>query len=431
MGIAESRILAENVLAACQRAESQGKSRLNDRELWSNQTIVKAAKNICKQIPPHIRGPRRQSAIRDAIECSPKIAIPDAVRDLQNKHERLFVQEEGVDHGDPNIHIQSTSLRISRDCSLAECYALVVRIQKQQNLHNIRLRLLYIAFYRLKQAIQPRGLWNDTSYFLAQTIKHSSKVDDTLENIWNNIKIWIDRGERYTLLAKDLGGLGALLILPDNIKESVWNKELPKNAKHENRIALIESLRRQGISEKAEREGLHFIAEDEFTAIWNLIEQSVDKEVNRALSQMNFSNDYRRSPTSTGDRQPDFAHSHEQQNEQSSNLRSHHNCGGQGNYLTPRVTEAEAEGASEGGQPDPRVTQGLDVAAVFSHSRSNSADTQTRLNVANRMETENESEPAYGAGSQIGVLKWKMERTRHQGNHFCHRNSTTWWSVQE
>jgi hypothetical protein len=37
MGVAESRVLAENVLAACQSAENGGKTILDDESFWLNE----------------------------------------------------------------------------------------------------------------------------------------------------------------------------------------------------------------------------------------------------------------------------------------------------------------------------------------------------------------------------------------------------------
>ncbi|KAL2005517.1 hypothetical protein VTN00DRAFT_2728 [Thermoascus crustaceus] len=271
------------------KAENEGKDRLDDGALWKNEAILKAAKNIFKQIPRHIRAPRRQPAVQKATGSTSKITTPQVVLDLLERRERLFAQEQGVGHGE------------SRNCVLAEYYMLGIRIEREQYLNTIRLRLIFVVFYRVKQAIEPRGLCYEASYFLARIINRSSIINDALKDIEKNVRSWINYGQRYELLAEDLGGLGTLFILPKDIAESVWQKELPKEKTHEDRVALIDSLKQRGISQEAAERRLHDFADGEVSKIWCPIKQCVEDELQHAFSHATLPMDCRRSATSTGD----------------------------------------------------------------------------------------------------------------------------------
>jgi hypothetical protein len=89
-------------------------------------------------------------------------------------------------------------------------------LEKQQHLDKIRLRLLYVAFYRLKQDQQPGSLYEKYDLDpIAQAIFETCLISDSLDFIKDKVRKWIGFGKRYSLLAADLEGLGVLYILPD------------------------------------------------------------------------------------------------------------------------------------------------------------------------------------------------------------------------
>lgn len=65
---------------------------------------------------------------------------------------------------------------------------------------------------------------------------------------------------------------------------SRWAKDLPKTAGHEKRLAVINSMKRRGITKAAA--GLRPAAEIELENLWNPIRISVDMEIDRELSRM-------------------------------------------------------------------------------------------------------------------------------------------------
>ncbi|KAL2812130.1 hypothetical protein BDW59DRAFT_177031 [Aspergillus cavernicola] len=279
MGVAESKILAQNVLTACQNAEKDGKSKLDGESLWSNEDTLKAVKNVYRYIPQNIRGTSRQSTIKKAIARSKsRLDVPQVIQELRDKSEELFPG------GQSDYDGSSTPLPPQTN-PLACYYKLVVHYEKQLDLDKIRLRLLYVAFYRVKQNLQPGSQYE---YYdatpIAQAIFESGSVNDTLDTICAKVRTWIGFGERYSLIAKDLEGPGVLYILPDLSGESLWTKELPKSAKHEKRISVIKSLKEWGISEEAKKGDLHKSADDEISKISRSLKDALDNVFRRRPS---------------------------------------------------------------------------------------------------------------------------------------------------
>lgn len=177
--------------------------------------VSNAAKKVFQQVPGHIRGSRRQNAAeRAAARTKSKILVPEVVKDLQNR-QRKALEQDGSSRDTP-------SDQLMQDCSLAGCYMFVTNIEKNKEFSTIRLRIFYVLFFRLKQSIQPKRLCADVITLLGRIIYHSGLVKDSKEVVERKLVTWTDRGERYELLAKDLGGLGSLLVLPDDIPESVY-----------------------------------------------------------------------------------------------------------------------------------------------------------------------------------------------------------------
>ncbi|KAL4755793.1 uncharacterized protein BDW70DRAFT_165121 [Aspergillus foveolatus] len=279
MGIVESRVLAQDVLAACQRAESEGKSKLNEKSLWSNKDTLKALKDIYEYIPKNIRCKPRQSVIKKAITRSKTcLTVPPAIQELQDKHEELFPA------GSSNHDVSSTAFSPKTN-PLVLYYSQVVFYEKRQTLDRIRLRLLYVALYRVKQEVQPGHQYEyyDPT-FIAQAIFQSGCFDDQLDVITSKVRTWISLGERYNLIAEDLEGLGALYILPNLGGESVWSKELPKSPVNQHRISMIQFLKNQGICEEARRRNLHELAENEVLRFTKPLKETLESAFRQSQS---------------------------------------------------------------------------------------------------------------------------------------------------
>lgn len=198
----------------------------------SKQANIKASKSIYKHIPQRIRQSSRESAIKKAIvRSSQQLQAPQIVQDLQDKRESLFslylpASSEENSGGSsstrqigPSLFHVPNSLQV---CPLADFYKLLVLCENQQQLGKIRLRICYVAFFRLKNAVQPgtQYQYDDASMFIAHLIRDSG-CGDALSDIERRVRRWVGLGERYSLLANDLGGLGVLYLLPEDGGESM------------------------------------------------------------------------------------------------------------------------------------------------------------------------------------------------------------------
>ncbi|RAL06638.1 uncharacterized protein BO97DRAFT_22326 [Aspergillus homomorphus CBS 101889] len=223
MGITDSKMLAEKVLTACEAAQTQGKCELDVDSFWSDEVVSKVAKKIFQHIPRRIRGTVRQNAAeRAAVRSGSKIIIPRVVKDIQANQTRVLEEQGSRQEIYMSIlqrgYLQNQSTKHS---SLAGCYMLMEDVEKENDVGLIRLRFHCLLFYHLKQYIQPNGFWNDSISFMVEVIGISGLVEDSKDIIREKLVAWTDKGKRYALLARDLGGLGSLLVLPGDIPESV------------------------------------------------------------------------------------------------------------------------------------------------------------------------------------------------------------------
>lgn len=200
---------------------------------WSHvsrlQAISKAVRNICEYIPQKLRGTAGRSKIRRAALCpNPETIVPKAVQDLQEKRAVLFpsretTRDKNAAGGAQNeLHV-SQHHELHPGESLSSLYEVTVFYEEQQELNKIRLRLLCVAFYRLKQAVEPisQARNYNTAYYLAEAIRKSKPDVDNIDVIHRRVRAWVQKGERYELIAEDLGGIGVLYILPERGGESL------------------------------------------------------------------------------------------------------------------------------------------------------------------------------------------------------------------
>ncbi|KAG0158450.1 hypothetical protein PDIDSM_5964 [Penicillium digitatum] len=201
------------------------------------------------------------------------------------------INEESSDGSSSTRQIAPFSCHVPtslQPCPLADFYKLVVLCENQQQLGKIRLRICYVAFFRLNNAVQPGSQYqyDDASMFIAHLIRDSG-CEDSLSDIERRVRHWVGLGERYSLLANDLGGLGVLYLLPQDGGESIWTKELPRSAKMARRIAMLNHLRQKGLPEEAQTRGLHALAEDEAAKVLGPIKASLERVMESQLSEAN------------------------------------------------------------------------------------------------------------------------------------------------
>ncbi|KAJ5675882.1 hypothetical protein N7462_008779 [Penicillium macrosclerotiorum] len=188
MGIVESRILANHILAACEKAEKEGKDQLDENHFCKNAETTKVSKSIYKYIPNNIRR-SRQPVIRKAIsDSSRQLQVPKTVQDLQYRRKSLF-HSQAIENPDSAVALQPASFPQSSfdptpTSPLSILYNLIVACEEQLHLEKIRLRILCVAIFRLKDAVQPgtRYQYDDASMFIAHVIRNSGCNDPFLSS---------------------------------------------------------------------------------------------------------------------------------------------------------------------------------------------------------------------------------------------------------
>ena len=155
------------------------------------------------------------SAIEKAVKRFRRngtISIPEGVKNVRDGTQVLFHKEVDLQRyhrtsitGDPSKPL---------DYSLPGCYALLNQYEEGNGPSIICLRLFYVLFFHLKEHTQSGRKSKQGSESLAKEIMRSGSVHDESQ-VTRNVRKWIDLGERYQLIANDLGGLGSLLILPN------------------------------------------------------------------------------------------------------------------------------------------------------------------------------------------------------------------------
>ncbi|KKZ61072.1 hypothetical protein EMCG_04316 [[Emmonsia] crescens] len=260
MGVAESKIFATEVLILCDKAEKEGRAELDATALWSKTGVEETAKCLFKRIPQRIRG-RTSPVDKAASRSSSRITLPKDLRGPFNtwKGNALTFKK----HDEPVLS------GVALDLSLVHSYLLLSKIEKQQIINKVRLRFFCVALFRLKEILQNNHCIKDVVSCFAHTVHCSDLVGDQGGEILDKFHDWVDRGERYNLLAEELKGLGMLFLLPEDVGEYIWIREMPKERGHEKRINMIQSLRQRSICEEAETIGAHGVANE----ITNLILQ--------------------------------------------------------------------------------------------------------------------------------------------------------------
>ncbi|KAK2757197.1 hypothetical protein FQN54_004711 [Arachnomyces sp. PD_36] len=125
----------------------------------------------------------------------------------------------------------------------------LLQLDQDKELVKIRGRLSLIPLARLKAKFNEERL-NATSHDgFADIITNSELITDNKDAISGRIRAWINAGGRYESLASELGGLGSLCCLPDEVGDSIWEKHLQKGG--DSRIASVALLKTKGVTEEA------------------------------------------------------------------------------------------------------------------------------------------------------------------------------------
>ncbi|EDN02641.1 predicted protein [Histoplasma mississippiense (nom. inval.)] len=154
----------------------------------------------------------------------------------------------------------------------------LVQSQIKNILSNPQRRIFLIIFARLKARLGHVRLSPVAQELLIFILLHSGFVVEDASDIYENFGDWASRGEKYEALAMACGGLDFLFVLPDNISDTFWEKDLPRSGKA--RDELIKTLQ-QGIRRFVEEFSDVSILEEVIAYIWPRLEE----EISSAMKQ--------------------------------------------------------------------------------------------------------------------------------------------------
>lgn len=99
---------------------------------------------------------------------------------------------------------------------LAQVYNLLCALDRSHVVNQILRRILAVVIHRLGRKLCTR-LHGKALHHMTLKISQSGLVEENHQSILTKLNTWANAGARYDTLAKDLGGLGALILLPDDI----------------------------------------------------------------------------------------------------------------------------------------------------------------------------------------------------------------------
>jgi hypothetical protein len=179
------------------------------------RAVKKGATNVFRKIHPRIRVARNRLA--PAISDASPIVLDQEVIPLLVQCARG--PEKFQDCMAPDNHCNSSHR--SPQSFHSEFFRFTHKLEQDDSIVSaVRKRFCYLIYYRSKLLWQNKGWSEDVVYVLSHLVKRSYSCELELAEIHRILRGWVERGERYDLLSKDLGSLGALFLLPAD-KESL------------------------------------------------------------------------------------------------------------------------------------------------------------------------------------------------------------------
>ncbi|CEL10664.1 hypothetical protein ASPCAL13780 [Aspergillus calidoustus] len=224
MELADVKLFAGTLLAACEATEKAGKSSLDTNFFLSENGKMKREDmtRIVKDVFERLHDP---------------LTLPG------------FIEAEWTASSpflSPGLH----ELLVWFDC---------LREKTDKSLQGrIRERFYQLLFYQMKNLSD--FYTRDGAQTLADMIPNSGNLDKV--SVKEQLSVYIENGEKYHSLSNDLGGPGTLFLLPDK-GESYWLSKVPKGATprgQKTRVSVLESLLQTGISSRAIELNTHTVA---------------------------------------------------------------------------------------------------------------------------------------------------------------------------
>ncbi|KAJ6034163.1 hypothetical protein N7460_009980 [Penicillium canescens] len=256
MGVAATKVVCSDLSQACINAERNGISRLDPDLICQSDAFVKAAKALLKQLPVQLKA--RPSRTLLASERLDTIRLPEELE-----------AEFRIWREDPQMFHLSLAERISSPPTvtrlqippIAEVYIRCSEADCTATLESVRLRFYCVIFYDLKEEITPnQPLTSEILNLITAAIGKTGAVDGFNETkTRKKIKEWIKAGAKFSSLAKDLNGRGALFFT--TLSKSHVLNHLPESRDHPDRKELISSLLKRGIAREATKLNANTVAD--------------------------------------------------------------------------------------------------------------------------------------------------------------------------
>ncbi|MCJ1437620.1 hypothetical protein MMC27_007007 [Xylographa pallens] len=256
MGLATSREVQKYLAKACE--EGHGRLKIDDL-LFSNIQFVECLEAGWKELSDISRMQLQQKLLP-----IPKAKNKDIHRVWRSEKSEAFITiNTSVENLMPLWNVQPSTFFLfntsqHHHLSFAEIYKSLNSFDLRQTVDCVRRRFFLLALYQLRQDVQKSG--HDFREHLS--VLGSDIGDETHKNC----QTWAVYGGRYSVLTEKLGGKGILFLLPDDISQNTWERQLPKNGPAHH--AMIALLKRRGIGREAKRIDAHKTAD----AIWTYLE---------------------------------------------------------------------------------------------------------------------------------------------------------------
>ncbi|KAM3066412.1 hypothetical protein ACMFMG_012102 [Clarireedia jacksonii] len=132
----------------------------------------------------------------------------------------------------------------------SQLYLKLRSIEINTSIQSVQWRFLLLAFYDLRnEFLHQKYFASNVADDFISIICKCDLVKETKDIVKENCARWINAGGRYYLLAEELGGKGALLLLPGDISRTVLEHEMPKSGKDHEK--MIKSLKSRGLYKDA------------------------------------------------------------------------------------------------------------------------------------------------------------------------------------
>ncbi|KAL9101086.1 MAG: hypothetical protein Q9163_003616 [Psora crenata] len=310
MGAPVSRELESRLHEARLKVESAEAERANslsvDGILFEDENFVKRLAAAWKKLPPASKAkisgsqPRTKNARINGGQPRTKKAIfkskTATAISLSDYRKDCLVSWKAS----PSTFLQGNEVQFGHQKTpYAQVYNLLCALEKSQTANQIQRRILVVVIHRLKKKLCVK-LRRDAFHHIALKIHQSGLVRENQESILTNLNTWAKAGARYDALATDLGGLGSLTLLPDDIGPTVWEVTLPMTGgTHDEMVA---SLKERGICDEAGKRwniaedghtqaSANEIADELFEHLWAMVDQLAWTETQTPFGDRSYSLD--------------------------------------------------------------------------------------------------------------------------------------------